>query len=515
MRVFWIGTADASRVRNGVSHMHRTTTLSVLSSFCLASLGAAAVTLATPHAAQAQCKAPRVLVVLDKSSSMLGDAGGQTKWDVAKSALDTLLKKYDTSADFGLMLFPSPSQCGPGKVVVNVGPGTASSIIAQLASAPPAKGNWTPMAQSLDAAPKTTAMQDSAYPRHVLLITDGWQWCDPYDNKTRFLPVNSVTQLKQLGITTHVVGFGASVDALTLNKMADAASTKRKPTCDAAGSDPAGKNHCYYQADDVTELSAALDAIAKKITQETCDGEDNDCNGKIDDGITGSKCPQQQGVCAGSTRLCEGTAGWATACTDQAYDLHAKGLGMTYQATETLCDGQDNDCDGTVDEGCACADGQTRPCGNNEGACKQGVQRCVSGSWGGCEGEVKPAAETCDGIDNNCDGKLDEGLTRECKTACGVGIETCDKGLFGSCTAPQPSDEICDGLDNDCDGTVDGENAICQNGGSCINGTCQAPTSPDAGSGCDCRLGSTGDSVASALPFALLALLALLFRRRR
>ncbi len=490
--------------------MLRITTVSLLSSFLLAGL-------ATPGDAHAagSCKAPRVLVVLDKSSSMLGDAGGQTKWDVAKSALNTLLNKYDTSADFGLMLFPSPSQCGPGKVVVKVGAGMAASIMAQLATPPPAAGNWTPMAQSLDAAPKTPALQDAAYPRHVLLITDGWQWCDPYNTNTRFLPVNSVTALKQLGITTHVVGFGAAVDALTLNKMAAAAQTKRKPTCDVNGEDAAGTNHCYYQANSITELSAALDAIAKKITKEVCDGEDNDCNGKVDDGITGSACPQQQGVCAGATRLCEGSTGWATACTQQAYDLHAKSLGMTYQATETLCDGQDNDCDGTIDEGCACAEGQTRPCGNNEGACQQGTQRCVAGTWGACEGEVKPTAESCDNADNDCDGMLDEGLTRECKTACGVGVETCDKGVFGECTAPKPSDEICDGLDNDCDGTVDGPNAICQNGGTCIQGTCQAPSVPDAGSGCDCRLGGTEDAVASALPFALLTLLALVFRRRR
>ncbi|MCK5795696.1 MAG: VWA domain-containing protein [Deltaproteobacteria bacterium] len=492
-----------------------------LSNFARLALGSftagliALIALSAQPARAGGCKAPRVLVILDKSSSMLGDAGGQTKWDVAKTALDTLLKTYDTSADFGLMLFPSPSQCGPGKVVVNIGANTATSILAQLASPPPATGNWTPMAQSLDVAPQSAGLQDASYPRHVLLITDGWQWCSPYANSSRFLPVNSVTQLKQLGITTHVVGFGASVDALTLNKMADAAGTQRQPTCDPTGSDPSTPNPCYYQANNVTELSAALDAIAKKITQEICDGEDNDCNGTIDDALTGSLCPQQQGVCAGTRRTCQGSAGWSAMCTPTDYEDNAKTLGKAYQANETLCDGVDNDCDGTIDEGCACKDGETRACGSDKGICHGGTQRCVAGTWSGCEGEIPPVAELCDGLDNDCDGTIDEKLTRACTSACGTGTETCAKGTYGGCTAPQPSAEICDGLDNDCDGTVDGANAVCENGGTCIDAHCQTTKIGGGGAGgCDCQLGDSESTFASALPLALLLLGFFLLRRR-
>ncbi|MCA9670148.1 MAG: VWA domain-containing protein [Myxococcales bacterium] len=485
-----------------------------VNAIALAFVATAASGLAAQRAEAApSCKPPRVLVVLDKSSSMLGDAGGASKWSTATSALANVLNNYGGKADFGLMIFPSPNQCGPGAVKVSIGPATTQSILNQLSTPPPSGGNYTPMAQSLDAAPNVPELQDTTYANHVLLITDGWQWCDPYDASTRFLPVNSVSNLKALGITTHIVGFGDGVDTLTLNKMANAAGTKISTTCNVAGSDPKATDNCYYQANNPQQLLAALNNIAQKITQEVCDGIDNDCNGQVDDGLTGPSCPNQKGVCKGAVRTCDGQAGWSATCSDAAYQAAAQANGFTYEKNETLCDNIDNDCDGTVDEGCACVEGATRPCGVNTGTCVQGTQTCSGGQWGNCVGEVKPSSETCDGKDNDCNGAVDDKLTRPCQSACGSGTEVCTGGTWGACTAPEPSQEICDGLDNDCDGTVDGPDAICTNGGTCQNGVCvQAAPPPGGKGGCDCNVGS-GEG--ATLPLIGLALLGLAMMRRR
>jgi MYXO-CTERM domain-containing protein len=455
----------------------------------------------TTAAAAPTCKAPRVLIVLDRSSSMVtGMVGSKTKWSIAKDALSKVLKTYETSVDFGLMLFPDPNQCGGGSVKQGIGPQNAAPILSHLID-PPKSGNWTPMAQSLDIAAKVKNLQDSAYKNYVLLITDGWQWCSPYVASSRFLPVNSTTNLTSLGITTYVVGFGDSVDTLTLNKMASAAKTKVSSKCNVAGTDPKAKNNCYYQANDHQALLTALQNIAKLITAEQCDGLDNDCDGAIDEGLQ-QTCSS---ACGAGTETC--TAGSWIGCSAP-------------QPSPEICDGKDNDCDGSVDEGCGCTAGQTQACGSTAGQCTAGTQTCLNGIWGACTGGSQPGPETCDGVDNDCDGQSDEGLTQACQTACGVGTAVCTNGAFGSCTAPQPSAEICDGLDNDCDGTPDNASGICSDGKICVNGACQDPPSGlnnarvEDAAGCDCAVGEAAPEL-PALPLLGLTLLAALVLMRR
>ena len=109
------------------------------------------------------------------------------------------------------------------------------------------------------------------------------------------------------------------------------------------------------------------------------------------------------------------------------------------------CDNKDNDCDGSVD------DGLSRSC---DGPCGAGQERCSGGRWTGCDAP-QPAAEDCNGRDDDCDGAVDESLARACDLGCGPGEERCEEGRWSGCTAPPPGVESCNGVDDDCDGSTD------------------------------------------------------------
>lgn len=136
--------------------------------------------------------------------------------------------------------------------------------------------------------------------------------------------------------------------------------------------------------------------------------------------------------------------------------------------------GRDNDCDEQIDEG---FDTQTDPqlrwlwktlCGAQRrrwmhGRCvHRGVLsvRLYRSRWdlNGCEwacgnvdGSVGP--EGCDNRDNDCNGMIDDGVTRTCTTQ----ARGRDGDLFLGrvrrvCIGRTPAAETCNGIDDDCDG---------------------------------------------------------------
>ena len=122
---------------------------------------------------------------------------------------------------------------------------------------------------------------------------------------------------------------------------------------------------------------------------EICDGIDQDCNGKTDEGFAcqgqaSRSCTTKCG--ADGKQNCLSTCSWS-ACTGPA---------------ET-CNGEDDDCDGATDDGFACAVGLAIPC-TSEGIA--GSRTCTNScAWGACL-----TAERCNGKDDDGNGKTDDGI---------------------------------------------------------------------------------------------------------
>ena len=136
--------------------------------------------------------------------------------------------------------------------------------------------------------------------------------------------------------------------------------------------------------------------------------------------------------------------------------------GQVTPSTE-MCNGKDDDCDGKTDE--AVYDPEIgEPCGTSVGECSTGSWQCYKGELT-CYAEVSPKTETCNNKDDDCNGVVDDlGFSDFCYSGnatslafppCHAGILLCQQGMFECLHEVVPSTEVCDGVDNNCNGRID------------------------------------------------------------
>lgn len=214
---------------------------------------------------------------------------------------------------------------------------------------------------------------------------------------------------------------------------------------------------------------------------EVCNGIDEDCDGKADEGVTSTWYKDNDGdgygaSSSGTTQACTPPSGYSATSTDCNDTVST----INPSAAE-ICNGKDDNCDGKSDDGQGItyyrdADGDgygdasvtTTGCNPPTGY----VSR--SGDCDDTKNAINPgAAEICNGIDDNCDGQTDPGLTSTYyRDADGDGygsasssVQACSQPSGYSSVNTDCDDvradvnpgavEVCNSRDDNCDGKSD------------------------------------------------------------
>ncbi len=179
------------------------------------------------------------------------------------------------------------------------------------------------------------------------------------------------------------------------------------------------------------------------------------------------------------TMRCAGQAPAAYAAVNSDCDDFRSDV---YPQAQELCNGRDDNCNGEVDEGAIPI--TLWPDQDGDGYYKersgQSIMGCVptpgyAAEWGDCDetnaSVHRDAEEVCNLLDDDCDGRADEGVRPQCGEGwCRRESPTCS---MQDCVEGLPAAELCNGVDDDCNAEID-EGVDCGAGALCIEGVCRS-----------------------------------------
>ncbi len=264
---------------------------------------------------------------------------------------------------------------------------------------------------------------------------------------------------------------------------------------EAGGCRTTGQTYC-----EIGTGAILCDAPDPERRLETCNRQDDDCDGSVDENLgLGERCLNQVMECTTRGRLVCDVEAEEVVCSAPAINPGPE-----------ICNDVDDDCDGEVDE----VDSLGEACAAGEGVCRREGERICDLEAQSVVCSVEPgppAPEVCNGQDDNCNGAVDDvpGAGADCMVGsgrcAGRGQRVCnlESGML-ECDAEgrDEQEEVCNGEDEDCDGEADeglGVGQACFEGEGdcraegrlvCAGGEvlCEGLSWPDVdGDGEDCR----------------------------
>jgi len=238
--------------------------------------------LCTTEVIDVSANPPQVMLVLDKSTSMVDNSWDHNgddvlRWESLHSVVTDVVGTYDNSMDFGAVFFPALDATGPSGGAANScrmadaadvspAPGNATAILATMPGATDtdAVRGRTPAREGIELATASLAATETQGARAMILVTDGLANCVSDDEPSLYdqaMP-GALAAAADQQIPTYVVGIDIRDEFVS---YAQANARTELDTVARAGGVPASDDLAYYDASDEDALYDALDEIAARV----------------------------------------------------------------------------------------------------------------------------------------------------------------------------------------------------------------------------------------------------------